>query len=330
MLLLLALLALADPRTEPPWATTIPAGTVATEVATTRELAQRTATAPADLVLFAVSEHRGSLEPCACVKRPRGSLARFLGYVVAARDAAPAPSLVAHGGYWLADAIDYAGQLRREVALQDQWMFRAMREVSWSAINVTAHDVAGLVALRQTGVDVSIGELPLVSAHISGPGIEPYRVVDRGGVRVGFTGLSGEAPSMADLAPYSIRPSAAAKDVIEELRAKVDVLVILSWTPTGSSVANPYRKLADVVIDANQLPETLDAVLEKGTLTVFPAFQGVRATEVRLDIDNKKVVGALDRAVDLDSAVPSPPAIASVTAEARREIDALKKELYGP
>lgn len=330
MLALLALVALAAPRTEPPWATQVPVGSVSSEVATTRDIGQRTATAPADLVLFAVSEHRGSLEPCACVKRPRGSLGRFLGYVQASRDAAPAPSLLAHGGYWLADAIDYAGQLRKEVALADQWMFRAMRELSWSAVNVTAHDVAGLVALRQTGIDVSIGELPLVSAHLSGPGIEPYRVVDRGGVRVGFTGLSGEAPSMADLAPYSIAPASAAKAVIEELRGKVDVLVILAWTPSGRSVADPYRALADVVIDAQQLPETLEAVYDRGTLTAFPAFQGVRATELRLDIEGKKLVGALDRAVDLDTAVPAPAAIASVAAEARREIEAMKKELYGP
>lgn len=316
--------------TEPPWATTIPPGAVTSELATLRELDQRTSTAPADLVLFTVGEHRGSLEPCACVKRPRGSLARFLGYVEAERNAAPAPSVVAHSGYWLTDAMDYVGQLRADVALQDQWMFRGMREVPWSAINVSAHDVAGLVALRASGIDVTVGSLPLVSAHVVGPGIEPYRIVDKGGVRIGFTGLSGEAATMADLAPYVIRPVKDAAAAIAELRAKVDVLVILSWSPSGTSVADPFRGEADIVVDARMLPETLEAAYERGTITVFPAFQGVRASELRLDIEDKKIAGALDRAVDLDSAVTQPVALASVSAEAKREIDAKKKELYGP
>ena len=313
------------PRAVPPAAPAAAAPSGLTrELWTDQPFAQRLPRTAADLVVHYGGENHGSLEPCGCPKRPRGALAAFVGYAEAAVRAAPSPSVRVHAGYWLEDAVDYAGVPRPHVEVQDLWAMRGLAAANFDALNVTDHDVAGLVRVPADPT------LPLVSAHITGPGVRRFVVVERGGLRVGITGVSGEAPSMADTSAFPRAPIDAAIPVLAELVTRTDVVILLAWKANDA-----VRELVDavpgvdVVIDAGLYADAQRPVLRHDTAWTFSTWQLVRAGELRLHLDGGRVLGGVDRQVDLDDAVPVDATVARIAAEARREIDRAQRALYG-
>jgi 2',3'-cyclic-nucleotide 2'-phosphodiesterase (5'-nucleotidase family) len=306
-----------------PTALALPAEGVARELFTTEPFAARLPRAPADLVVLYGAEAHGSLETCGCPHRPRGSLARFAGYAAAAALAAPAPTLRVDAGYWLTDAVDYMGQPRRDLAAKDTWMMKGLSAAGYDALNVSAHDVAGLVSVPP---DPS---LPLVSANVSGPGVRRYVIVERGGRKVGITGITGPAPTMADLSAYTVTAPEAAAGTLAELVTKADVVVLLAWN-ANDAVRTLLRAVpgVDVVVDAGLYSDALPPVFAHDTVWTFAEYQLVRVGELRLGLDGGRVVRALDRHVDLDDRVPDDPALATIAHDARVALDALQKELY--
>ena len=85
----------------------------------------------------------------------------------------------------------------------------------------------------------------------------------------------------------------------------------------------------DVVIDAGLYTDAMPAVLSGSTLWAFAEYQLVRAGELRLDLEAGRVVGAHDRHIDLDEAVPQAKELARIQREARAAIDAWQAEAYG-
>ncbi len=315
-------LSACGPRLPP--AAPIPEEAVRHEVLTTEPFRQRLPSTPADLVIRYGAENHGSLETCGCPRRPRGALARWAGYAEAADAAAPAPSVRLHAGYWLADALDYMGQPRLDAEEMDRWAMLGLSAAGFDALNVSAHDVAGLVRVPPDPT------LPLVSANISGPGIRKWVIVERGGQRVGVTGISGEAASMADTSAYPMVAPSQAAPVLAELVAQTDVVVLLAWN-ANEAVRGLLKAVPgiDVVIDAGFYIDSLPPVLSRGAVWTFAEYQMVRAGELRLTLDAGRVVGAVDRHIDLDDAVPDRADILSIQRRARTAIDAVQREHYG-
>lgn len=300
------------------------AGSVVREVWTDEPFARRLPASAADLVLHYGGETHGSLEPCGCPRRPRGSLARFVGYADAAGRAAPAPSVRLHTGYWLTDAVDYMGQPRRDAEVMDVWAMRGLAAAGFDALNVSAHDVAGLVAVPPDPT------LPLVSANVEGPGVRRYVIVERGGLRVGITGVTGPAPTMADTSAYPVAPAEQAVGVLAELVARADVVVLLAWN-ANDAVRTLLQAVpgVDVVLDSGLYSDAMPPVFRQGTVWTFAPYQLVRAGELRLDLDAGRVRSAVDRQVDLDDAVPVDAPVARIAADARLELDRVQRLLYG-
>ena len=307
--------ALAPPANEP---------ALAYEVRTTEPFPQRLPRTTADLVIVYGGENHGSLETCGCPHRPRGSLARFVGYATAAARSAPAPSLRVNTGYWLTDAVDYAGVPRRDAEVMDIWAMRGMAAAGFDAMNVTAHDVAGLVRVPP---DPS---LPLVSANVSGPGIARYVIVERRGRTIGITGITGPGATMADTSAYPIAPAESATAVLAELVSRVDVVVLMGWQ--ANEALRFLQKAVpgiDVILDSGLYADALPPVFQLGAAWAFSEYQMVRAGELRLRLDGGRVLGGVDRHVDLDAAVPDDPVIAAIARDARLDLDRVQKELYG-
>jgi len=294
------------------------------ELLTTEAFPRRLPRTPADLVIRYGGENRGSLETCGCPRRPRGSLARWVGYADAADRAAPAPAVRLHTGYWLEDAVDYAGQPRLDAEEQDRWAMKGLAASGFDALNVSAHDVAGLIRVPPDPT------LPLVSANISGPGIRRWVIVERGGLRVGITGVSGNAPTMADTSAFPMQPASSAAGVLAELVSRADVVVLLAWNANeavrGLLAAVPG---IDVVLDAGLYTDALPPVFTRGAVWTFSEYQLVRAGELRLQLTDGQVTSAIDRHIDLDDAVPEHAGIAALQREARTAIDRVQGELYG-
>lgn len=305
------------------WAEIIP-DRVATEWATSGPLRERISHAPADLVLFHIAEQRGSLDTCGCPRRPRGSLGRFAGWVEAARGASPAPEVVLNTGYWLVDAVDYAGQTRPDAEEMNTWMAHGLDLAGFDAINVSGHDMLGLASLDPTI------PLPLVSAQISGPGVAKWVVVERAGVRVGVTGVTAEVATMAAPGPYKMAPISEVAPVLRELATVADVVVLLAWNveaelPTLLKSASGV----DIVVQSGLFTEGPQGKSAYGAVWTTSVFQGVQAGELRLDLDGGEVIGALDRRVDLDDMVPPRRDVDLLMVDAKRAIDAIQRAAYG-
>ncbi len=308
---------------KPPTATALPERGVARELFTIEPFAQRLPRAPADLVVLYGAEQHGSLETCGCPHRPRGSLARYAGYAAAIERALPTPTVRVDAGYWLTDAVDYAGQPRLDAAAKDQWMMKGLAAVGYDALNVSAHDLAGLVAVPPDPT------LPLVSANVSGPGVRRYVIVERGGRRIGITGITGPAATMADLSAYTVAPPAEAAGTLAELVTRADVVVLLSWN-ANEAVRTLVQAVPgiDVVVDAGLYSDALPPVQVHDAVWTFAEYQLARVGELRLGLDGGRITRALDRHIDMDAEVPDDPTVARITREARVAIDAVQRELY--
>jgi 2',3'-cyclic-nucleotide 2'-phosphodiesterase (5'-nucleotidase family) len=251
-------------------------------------------------------------------------LGRFAGWVDASQKAEPSPSLLVHAGYFFADAIDYMGQPRPDAMEMNGWMARGLDLVGFDAINVSAHDVLGLADVGE------IGSLPLVSANVSGPGIKRWVVVERGGIRIGVTGVTAAAPSMAPENGYLVRPLSAALPLLAELADQVQVVVLLSWgSPEELDTLLRAAPGIDVVVEANLYPEGPPASLKRGAVRTYSTFQGVQAGELRVDFHEGEVVGALDRRVNLDDVVPARETVSALMSKAKPAIDAVQRSIYG-
>ncbi len=298
----------------------------AAELVVSGSLAERMSAWPADLVVLYAGEHRGSLQTCGCPKRPRGSLARLASVTdaVRQRDA----SVLVHAGYFLEDAVGLDDVERSDVTLGNRYMAQGLARGGWDALNVGFVDLPGLAHLDPT---LRAG-LPLVSANVSGPGVRPYVVVERGGRKVGITGITQPGVTLSEPAGYTIaEPVAAATPVLAELATKVDVVVLLSYQAEvwAQRLARAHPEV-DVVVDANLHRDAFPPATVGHAAWVRASFETMRAGELRLDLDGSNaVVGARDRKIDLDPEVPDRPDLAALQAEARRVVDAEQQRIFG-
>ena len=323
--MLLALLACAPKPVAPPMPG--PVGVVG-ELVTEGPLKQRISTAAADLVVYYGAEHKGSMETCGCPKSPRGSFARFAAYVEASRAAAPdVPSIQVNAGYWLQDAMGFDGQLRSDLALQNAWMVRGSRTLGWDALNVSTNDLAGLATLpKDDGAP-----LPLVSANASGPGINRWVVINRGGLRIGITGITGVGATLTPIDGYTVTDPASSGAVIDALAAEADVVVLLAEGATDAArELAQHHPAIDLVIDAATHHEYADPALLRHTAWTTANYQTMRIGEVRMRLADGVVTGALARQIDLDPEIPDEPAMLAVQRQARAELDRAQQALYGP
>jgi 2',3'-cyclic-nucleotide 2'-phosphodiesterase (5'-nucleotidase family) len=289
-------------------------------------LAERMSAWPADLVVLYAGEHKGSLQTCGCPKRPRGSLARLAAWNDAVRQRDAGVSV--HAGYFLEDAVGFDGVERSDVSLGNGYMARGLALGAWDALNVGFADLPGLARL-----DPALrAALPLVSANVRGPGVRPYVVVERGGRRVGITGITRPGVTLSEPPGTTMAdPVEAAGPVLAELAGKADVVVLLSYQ--GEAWAQRLAQAhpaVDVVVDANLHRDAVPPATVGRAAWVRSSYETMRAGELRLDLDAQgAVVGARDRKIDLDPDMPGRPDLTALQVEARRVVDAEQQRIFG-
>lgn len=270
----------------------------------------------AEWVLFYAGEQRGDLAPCGCPSRPRGGLPRSASLVTAS-----GPSMFVNAGGWLDAGQGLDGNPIPEAALKNQWMVRGLTEMSPAAVHVGFEDLLGLASL-----DAPPMALPMVSANLKGPGIEPVVFAEHRGLRFAFTGVSHQGHSSIQTPDYErLPPSAAAKAVLSDLPDNVDVVILFSHGATDAAKRLAKSGRVDAVIDT-QDHRGFDAPFRVGgAIWINSHTQGLRLGEFRMGSS-----GALDRKIDLDDTLPDEPSLRAIADEAAAEIEGLRVRLFGP
>ena len=288
-------------------------------------LEDRLSSEPADLVVFFGGEEKGSLEACGCPGRPLGGVALQAAYITAAAAAAPdTPMVTVNGGYWLDDARSLDGSPRPDALARNRWMAAGLQQLGADALNVGTNDV-GALAMSETPP-----ELPMVSAHVTGPGIAPWRVVEVGGLRVGITGLTAAGGTFHDRPGYTFgHPVLDATAALDALREQVDLVVLLAYAEPAAARAHALAGRVDVVIDTNRHRERYPPIRVGEAIWVRSHMGTERLGELRLTLGEGGVVGAVERKIALDPELAPAPDLAVIEAAARDEVQAAQRAAFG-
>lgn len=281
----------------------------------------------ADLVLIYGGEEQGSLDACGCPNRPRGGLARQQAYADATRAMPGAPPVLQlNGGQWLDDAMGLDGLPRPDASVVNAWMVRGLIEAGFSGLNLGYSDMAGLRSLAPGATTA----LPMLSANISGPNIEPYRVVQAGPLRVAITGITDPGVRFLSTPGFEVAdPIAAGKEAIRAAAAQSDVVVLLAFHAPEAARSLARSSEVDVVIDTNLHRELYPPIRVGGAVWVRSHFQTMRLGELRLHLGEDGVERARDRKIDMDDVMPDDPALAAIATAAGREISQAQRQVFG-
>jgi len=311
--------------------------TLAGERLTSGTLESRLVQDDAHLALFYAAEQKGSLETCGCPKEPRGGLPRTQAYIDASRAANPdTPSLLLNAGYWLEDAIGLGGALRGDVPVMNRWMIKGLAAGDWAALNVGYTDLPGLSELgSELGSELE-SELPLVSANVKArsdavPAVAPWLLLERGGLRIGVTGITAAGVSFVPSPDYLVEPPVpAAEAVLAELAPQADLLVLLVYQAIAAAreLAEAHPEI-DVVIDAHQHYESIAPFLVGRAVWVKAQYQTQRLGELRLWMNGGDVERVLDRKIELDPDIPGDAQLNELMIQAHQEIDKKSREIFG-
>jgi 2',3'-cyclic-nucleotide 2'-phosphodiesterase (5'-nucleotidase family) len=274
----------------------------------------------AHLIVYYVGEQQGSLAPCGCPDRPRGGLPRLASYLAAAK-----PGLMVNTGYWLDDGQGLDGSPREDATLKNQWMVKGLQAMSVDVVHVGFNDLFGLSTLPDGPPD-----LPLVSANLSGEGIAPYIVVEKDDQRIGITGISHPGHSTV-ATPGFLRadPLDAAQPIIEELHATTDVVLLLNHGASDAAKKLARTGLVDVVIETNAHRSFEPPFKVGDAFWVRSHTQGMRLGELHLGENTAGQSWAFDRKIDMDASLPDEDRLHAMDEQAKAELKALDRALFG-
>ena len=138
------------------------------------------------LRLYLVSSPAGALEPCGCVKDMLGGVDHLAAFVKSQADDAPSSALFASGPLFFMNTA-----LTTERQTQDSWkadaMARALGAAGLRAWAPGANDWAAGADTFQALA--SAAQAAPLAANLQTPGVQPVRVFEVGGNKVGVAGV---------------------------------------------------------------------------------------------------------------------------------------------
>jgi len=236
-----------------------------------------TAAAAPDLIIVGSSCIHGELTSCGCAKRDLGGFAHKATLIKQERAAGPV---------LLVDAGDFAPDRGFERHNKTAFIYELMARLDYDAVTPGEREMMdGLEPLRE--ICAAHPELKMVSANVmdkSGNLIWPeYTIVERGGRKIGVTGITGNAfykfnvmrkAQVSDDFTFQ-DPATALRRVVGELQGRVDLVVALLHQPEDEA-----KKLltavpgVDVAVLGHNSKYVFDAEHAGGALVLSPGTRG--------------------------------------------------------
>ncbi len=185
--------------------------------------------------LYLVSSPAGALEPCGCVKDMLGGVDHVAAYVKSQADGAPNSALLAAGPLFFMNTA-----LTSERQTQDSWKADALaRSLGAAGLRAWAPGANDWAAGAGTFAALaSSAQATALASNLSGPGLQPLRVFDIAGNKLGVVGVS--VPSYQGKLPSGVSAQDAlaalkkAKIALDTQGAKLRVL--LTAMPRGDAL----------------------------------------------------------------------------------------------
>jgi hypothetical protein len=229
---------------------------------------------PERLVIFVSGDSRGYLEPCGCRRDQAGGL--------------PGRATVIAGSKVPDRLVLDAGNLtpggRPYELLKLRYLMQGMEKIGYDAVNLGKQEAELDLNTLQAALGGS--RLPFVSANLVRKSdhqrlAAPYRILQRGALKVGVTGVTAAEPR--DVGPgLEVRPPLEALDeVVPELKQQCDYLIVLAFVDEDS-----IREIADKLPEVNcilggDVPQSSNTVQEINRAVVFNV------------VDKGKVIGEI-------------------------------------
>ena len=196
--------------------------------------APATADVKPTLRIHVVSSLAGAMEPCGCVKDMLGGLDHAAALLRQSEKGAESSLMLAAGPmFFRAPKLEAA---RRQ---QDVWKAQSIADsfadldlVAWApGVNDFAGGLSTLASLQQSS------RAALLAANLTGPGIQSTQIIDRGGLRVGLTGISALGETDLPEGVSSSDPKAALVQARKALKAGgAKVLIALLAMKRGEAL----------------------------------------------------------------------------------------------
>jgi len=285
----------------------------------------------APLVLLWTGETHAMLEPCECPLRPEGGLARRAA-AISAELRSGCAILVDAGGWAAGGLYDEYTEGAEADRLRSEATVRAMALMGYDAVAVSDEELLdGGELIARLAAE---GRLPLVSANLveraTGKAFLPaFRVVERGGWKVGIVGLT--TTGLDVLAPAAAArfdttdPAKAAREAVRQARESgAEAIVLLS--PLGEEASERLAReveRADIVINAHRR-STASPFFHAGGVPVLQFdFQGRSLLRAELGLERGKLrLRPLDP-ISLGPELPDEPGVAGIVREAKAMLEAL-------
>jgi hypothetical protein len=230
---------------------------------------------PEELVIFVSGDSRGYLEPCGCRRDQAGGLS---GRATVIEDRKAANRLIFDVGSMSAGTRPYE-------LLKLRYLAEGMAKIGYDAVNLGKTEAE----LDRDTLQKFIHDsgLPCVSANLvekggGKPVAEQFRIIRRGRLRIGVTGVT-HAESR-DVGPgLEVRPPIEAlAEVVPALKQQCDYLVVLAFVDEDSlkEIASKFHEV-DCVLGGD-VPQPSSSAQEVNRAIVFSV------------MDRGKVIGEID------------------------------------
>jgi 2',3'-cyclic-nucleotide 2'-phosphodiesterase (5'-nucleotidase family) len=252
---------------------------------------------PRELVIIYTGDSGAEVESCGCNLLAYGGLARRATLVNILREAYPDAVFVDTGDF-------FSPNVGEQDRLKDRITAAAYGSFGYDAVNLGEDDFNfGADFLAELAGEYNI---PLISVNVVGSDDEPlvpsYKIVKRGGLRVGVVGfLDADVAATRDLGGAAVTPhKKPLRRAVEDLSSQVDVIICLAHVGNADrarAFTGRCPKDIAVVIGGHRGGRTPEAEEIKGRWMVYTRSRNRYVGMLKLTLDEKNRVTAAENEV---------------------------------
>ncbi len=271
-------------------------------------------------VVIAGAEMHGMLYACDCAHEPGGGLAPRKHAIDQIRKERPVLLLDA-GGFAAGGMYDTYTEGRERDSVRTLAAIAGMGMIGYDAVTLgdeeLRYDMHGLAARANDA------GLPLVSANVEyadGKSVAPaYRIIEKGGVRFGVTGVTTEEQMIAPARSVRVGdPFEAVAAIWDTLQERTDVQIILAHLGEKSAVTLAERfPAADIIVNGHRKNSAYPSFVNANTTVCQFGFQGKSLSMATVRPSNRGYKISHAEWLTIDKSVPAD----SATLAAVRAID---------